>query len=166
MPPPVGPPGPVLPSQPPPESSGRFARRRSRRIVELFCGLSSARRWLELSGLLLNRRGREGYGCGPGDDRRSYAGLARALRRGGSPQQLRASGFPCPFRRHPRRRLLQPVVGRLGGSSLSAPTGALSVAYLPDFLRLSSLHNIWQFAAVVFPPSCQGLMWSPSISSN
>ena len=29
--------------------------------------------------------------------------------------------------------------------------------YLPDFLRLSSLHNIWQFAAFVLPPSCQGL---------
>ena len=38
--------------------------------------------------------------------------------------------------------------------------------HLPDFLLLSSLHSIWQFAAVVFPPSCQGLMWSPSISSN
>lgn len=30
--------------------------------------------------------------------------------------------------------------------------------YFPDFLRLSSLHSIWQLAALVFPPSCQGLM--------
>ena len=37
--------------------------------------------------------------------------------------------------------------------------------HFPDFLLLSSLHSIWQFSALVFPPSCQGVMWSPSISS-
>ena len=31
-------------------------------------------------------------------------------------------------------------------------------SYFPDFLRLSSLHSIWQLAALVFPPSCHGLM--------
>ena len=36
--------------------------------------------------------------------------------------------------------------------------------YFPLFLRLSSLHNIWQFSAEVFPPKCQGVMWSASIS--
>jgi len=30
--------------------------------------------------------------------------------------------------------------------------------YRPDFRRLSSLQSIWQLAASVFPPSCQGLM--------
>ena len=30
-------------------------------------------------------------------------------------------------------------------------------AYFPDFLLLSSLQSIWQFAAFVLPPSCQGL---------
>src|SRR3989344_5044082 len=36
--------------------------------------------------------------------------------------------------------------------------------YLPDLVLLSCLHNIWQFFASVFPPSCQGFMWSASIS--
>lgn len=35
----------------------------------------------------------------------------------------------------------------------------------PDCLLLSSLHNIWQFVALVFPPSCQGVIWSASIPS-
>lgn len=30
--------------------------------------------------------------------------------------------------------------------------------YFPPFRLLSSLHNIWQFASVVFPPSFQGVM--------
>ena len=37
--------------------------------------------------------------------------------------------------------------------------------YFPDLCLLQSLHNIWQFSAVVFPPECHGVMWSPSISS-
>jgi hypothetical protein len=41
-----------------------------------------------------------------------------------------------------------------------------SLNYFPDFLRLSSLHSIWQLAAMVFPPSRQGLTWSACISSN
>src|SRR5208337_3608563 len=36
--------------------------------------------------------------------------------------------------------------------------------YFPDFLLLSSLHNIWQLSAIVLPPSCQGVIWSASIS--
>ena len=30
--------------------------------------------------------------------------------------------------------------------------------YFPAFLRLSSLQSIWQFSAVVFPPSCHGVI--------
>src|SRR5690554_1407389 len=41
-----------------------------------------------------------------------------------------------------------------------------STSYFPLFIRLSSLHNIWQFSADVFPPSCQGVMWSASISES
>lgn len=33
-----------------------------------------------------------------------------------------------------------------------------TIAYFPAFLLLSSLHSIWQLAALVFPPLCQGLM--------
>jgi len=34
---------------------------------------------------------------------------------------------------------------------------------IPDLILLSCLHNIWQFPAVVFPPSCQGFIWSAPI---
>lgn len=37
--------------------------------------------------------------------------------------------------------------------------------HFPDLCLLQSLHNIWQFSAVVFPPECHGVMWSPSVSS-
>src|SRR3989338_6242463 len=37
--------------------------------------------------------------------------------------------------------------------------------YIPDLVRLCSLHSIWQFSAVVLPSLCQGVMWSASISS-
>ncbi len=39
------------------------------------------------------------------------------------------------------------------------------IIHFPDFRLLSSLQSIWQFSAVVFPPSCQGVIWSASISS-
>jgi len=35
----------------------------------------------------------------------------------------------------------------------------------PPLRRLHSLHSIWQFSGSVLPPSRQGMMWSPSISS-
>jgi hypothetical protein len=38
--------------------------------------------------------------------------------------------------------------------------------YFPAFLRLSSLHNNWQFLSSVLPPSCQGFIWSASIPAN
>jgi hypothetical protein len=38
------------------------------------------------------------------------------------------------------------------------------LTYFPPFLLLSSLQSIWQLAAIAFPPSCHGLMWSASIS--
>ena len=41
----------------------------------------------------------------------------------------------------------------------------VAVHHFPLFLLLSSLHNIWQFSALVCPPKCQGVMWSASISS-
>ena len=38
--------------------------------------------------------------------------------------------------------------------------------YLSDFFPLQTLHSIWQLSMVVCPPLLQGLIWSPSISSN
>jgi len=36
--------------------------------------------------------------------------------------------------------------------------------YIPDFLPSSSLHSIWQLSEFVLLPSCQGVIWSASIS--
>lgn len=44
-------------------------------------------------------------------------------------------------------------------------TSSLSYSHhFDDFLRLHSLHSIWQLSSTVFPPSIQGVMWSASIS--
>lgn len=50
-------------------------------------------------------------------------------------------------------------------------SGSTSLAYricfyFAPFLLLHSLHSIWQFSTVVTPPSAQGVIWSPSISSS
>jgi len=57
-------------------------------------------------------------------------------------------------------RSLPRTVIRGRGSSIHAKQ-----LYFPDLVRLSCIHSIWQFSAVVFPPSCHGFIWSASISS-
>src|SRR5688572_20846751 len=57
-----------------------------------------------------------------------------------------------------------PPSGVVEGDEEAPLSLALARGHLPDFRRLSSLHSIWQFAALVFPPSCHGVTWSASMS--
>ena len=41
----------------------------------------------------------------------------------------------------------------------------VTINQTPALRRLSSLQSIWQLEGSVFPPACQGVMWSASISS-
>ena len=66
-------------------------------------------------------------------------------------------GWPCRLSSGLWRSIYDKSVDR-------APWRGAGSDHFPDFLLLSSLQSNWQLAALVFPPLCQGLMWSASIS--